>query len=138
MGFHSRSRPRSGARRRGRSWRAGVLMSWWWPRTASCCRPRYLHSRHWVASTSTHPFSRAGAAPVERAILAGDPYTGITIMQMDAGLDTGPVLLQRRIEITREHTGGSLRAELAALGAETLLDVLTELTAGTLTARPQP
>ena len=79
-----------------------------------------------------------GAAPIERAILAGDRCTGITIMQMDAGLDTGSVLLQRGIEISRAHTGGSLRAELAALGAETLLEALTELTAGMLTARPQP
>ena len=79
-----------------------------------------------------------GAAPIERAILAGDRSTGITIMRMDAGLDTGPVLLQRGIGISRTHTGGSLRAELAALGAETLLEALAGLTAGTLTARPQP
>jgi methionyl-tRNA formyltransferase len=78
-----------------------------------------------------------GAAPIERAILAGDRRTGITIMQMDAGLDTGPVLLQRDIEISRASTGGSLRAELAALGAETLLEALSALAAGTLTARPQ-
>ena len=47
-----------------------------------------------------------GAAPIQRAILAGDSETGVTIMQMDAGLDTGPVLLQRRVAITRDHTGG--------------------------------
>ena len=79
-----------------------------------------------------------GAAPIERAILAGDNRTGITIMQMDAGLDTGPVLLQRGIEISRAYTGGSLRAELAALGAETLLEALSGLAAGTLSRRPQP
>ncbi len=79
-----------------------------------------------------------GAAPVERAILAGDSCTGVTIMKLDAGLDTGPVLLQRRVEITRTHTGGSLRAELAALGAEALLEALAGLAAGTLTARAQP
>ena len=78
-----------------------------------------------------------GAAPVERAILAGDRYTGITIMQMDAGLDTGPVLLQRRVEISRTHTGGSLRAELAVLGAQTLLEALSGRAAGTLIAEPQ-
>ena len=79
-----------------------------------------------------------GAAPVERAILAGDRYTGITIMQMDAGLDTGPVLLQRRIEITRAHTGGSLRADLSVLGAATLLEALSGRAEGALIALPQP
>jgi methionyl-tRNA formyltransferase len=79
-----------------------------------------------------------GAAPIERAILAGDPYTGITIMRLDAGLDTGPILLQRRVGITRSHTGGSLREELAALGAETLLPALSGLAAGELIARDQP
>jgi len=79
-----------------------------------------------------------GAAPIERAIQAGDRRTGITIMQMDAGLDTGPVLLQRDIEISRASTGGSLRAELAALGAETLLEALSALATSTLTPRPQP
>jgi len=78
-----------------------------------------------------------GAAPIERAILAGDSLTGISIMQMDAGLDTGPVLLQRRIEISRAHTGGSLRTELAVLGAATLLEALSGLAAGTLTPEPQ-
>jgi methionyl-tRNA formyltransferase len=79
-----------------------------------------------------------GAAPIERAILAGDPYTGITIMRLDAGLDTGPILLQRRVGISRFHTGGSLREELAALGAETLLPALSGLAAGELIARDQP
>jgi methionyl-tRNA formyltransferase len=79
-----------------------------------------------------------GAAPIERAILVGDRFTGISIMQMDAGLDTGAVLLQRRLEISPEHTGGTLRAELAALGASTLLEALTGRAAGTLTAQPQP
>jgi methionyl-tRNA formyltransferase len=79
-----------------------------------------------------------GAAPIERAILAGDPFTGVTIMQMDAGLDTGPVLLQRRVEVSRAHTGGSLRAELAVLGAATLLEALSGVAAGRLVAQPQP
>jgi len=78
-----------------------------------------------------------GAAPIERAILAGDRFTGISIMQMEAGLDTGPVLLQRRVEISRAHTGGSLRAELAVLGAATLLEALSELAAGRLIVQPQ-
>ena len=79
-----------------------------------------------------------GPAPVERAILAGDRSTGITIMQMDAGLDTGPMLLQRPVEISRAHTGGSLRAELAVLGAATLLEALSGRAAGTLIGKRQP
>jgi methionyl-tRNA formyltransferase len=79
-----------------------------------------------------------GAAPVERAILAGDSSTGVTIMQLDVGLDTGPILLQRRIEISRSHTGGSLRAELAALGAEALLEALTGVVNGASIPRAQP
>ena len=79
-----------------------------------------------------------GAAPVERAILAGDASTGVTIMQLDAGLDTGPILLQRRVDILRTHTGGSLRAELAVLGAGALLEALSGIASGVLTARPQP
>ena len=79
-----------------------------------------------------------GAAPVERAILAGDRWTGISIMQMDAGLDTGPVLLQRRVEISRAHTGGALRAELAVLGAQMLLEAMSGRAAGTLIGEPQP
>ena len=79
-----------------------------------------------------------GAAPVQRAILAGDRDTGVSIMQMDAGLDTGPVLLERRIAIRPDQTGGSLHDALAALGAEALLEALDGLAAGTLRARPQP
>jgi methionyl-tRNA formyltransferase len=79
-----------------------------------------------------------GAAPVQRAILADDRETGISIMQMDAGLDTGPVLLERRIAIRPDHTGGSLHDELAALGADALIEALDGLAAGTLRARTQP
>ena len=78
-----------------------------------------------------------GAAPVERAILAGDECTGVSIMQLDAGLDTGPLLLTRRIPISRAHTGGSLRLELAAIGADALLEALSGVAAGTLIAHPQ-
>jgi len=59
-------------------------------------------------------------------------------MQLDAGLDTGPILLQQRVEILRTHTGGSLRAELAVLGAGALLEALSGIASGVLTARPQP
>src|SRR5207249_10666187 len=79
-----------------------------------------------------------GAAPIERAILAGDTETGVSIMQMDAGLDTGPVLLQRRLAVSRSHTAGSLGAELSRLGAAALLEALEGLEAGTSRATPQP
>jgi methionyl-tRNA formyltransferase len=79
-----------------------------------------------------------GAAPVERAILAGDLCTGVTIMQLDQGLDTGPVLLQRPVEISRAHTGGTLRRELAVLGAQLLLEGLEGLGSGTLVGQIQP
>jgi methionyl-tRNA formyltransferase len=78
-----------------------------------------------------------GAAPIQRAILAGDAETGISIMLMDAGLDTGPVLLKRRLSIAENDTGGSLHDKLAALGAPALLEALEGLAAGTLRAEPQ-
>jgi methionyl-tRNA formyltransferase len=78
-----------------------------------------------------------GAAPVQRAILAGDTQTGISIMQMDAGLDTGPVLLERRIALRRDHTAGTLQAELAQHGAAALLEALAGVAAGTLRAQAQ-
>jgi methionyl-tRNA formyltransferase len=65
-----------------------------------------------------------GAAPIERALLAGDATTGVTIMQMDPGLDTGAILLQEAVRISAEDTAGSLRERLAALGARLLLRVL--------------
>jgi methionyl-tRNA formyltransferase len=65
-----------------------------------------------------------GAAPVQRAIEAGDPETGIAIMRMEAGLDTGPVLLQRSMPIEPHHTAGSLTEALARLGAECIVTAL--------------
>ncbi|GAC1457094.1 MAG: methionyl-tRNA formyltransferase [Steroidobacteraceae bacterium] len=79
-----------------------------------------------------------GAAPVQRAILAGDTESGVSIMQMDAGLDTGPVLLQRRCAISPQHTGGVLHDELSVLGAEALIAALDGLEQGSLTGVPQP
>jgi methionyl-tRNA formyltransferase len=79
-----------------------------------------------------------GAAPIERALLAGDAATGISIMQMDAGLDTGPILLQRRIDIGPEATGGSLAATLSQLGATALVETLEGLERGILRPQPQP
>jgi methionyl-tRNA formyltransferase len=78
-----------------------------------------------------------GAAPVERAIEAGDIQTGITIMQMDEGLDTGAILLARSCQITDGDTGDSLRERLGELGAGALLEALQGLRDGTLSAKPQ-
>ncbi len=79
-----------------------------------------------------------GAAPVERAILAGDTETGISIMQMDAGLDTGPVLHKIATAIDARERGGSLREALGKLGAEAVLEVLARLERGDrITAVPQ-
>lgn len=79
-----------------------------------------------------------GAAPIQRAIAAGDAKTGITIMQMDAGLDTGPILLQRELDIAPDDTAGSLHDKLANLGADSILAVLDRLEAGDLAATAQP
>ena len=76
-----------------------------------------------------------GAAPIQRAILAGDAETGVCIMRMETGLDTGPVLLERRVAIGPRDTAGSLTERLAALGAATVVDALEQL--GTLVPRPQ-
>ncbi|MGB6486893.1 MAG: methionyl-tRNA formyltransferase, partial [Steroidobacteraceae bacterium] len=79
-----------------------------------------------------------GAAPVERALLAGDTTTGVTIMQMDAGLDTGPILLQRAVAIGPLDTGPDLRAKLAAEGGLLLLEALQGLAVGSLHPSAQP
>jgi len=78
-----------------------------------------------------------GAAPVAAAILAGDESAGITIMQMDAGLDTGPILSQRSLSITPDDTRESLTTRLALLGADLLRDTLPAWFAGDLEPRPQ-
>jgi len=91
----------------------------------------------WNVHASLLPRWR-GAAPIQRAILAGDSETGVCVMQMEAGLDTGPVLLERRIDIGADDTGGSLHDKLAALGAASLREALQRLLRGeTLTPRPQ-
>jgi methionyl-tRNA formyltransferase len=79
-----------------------------------------------------------GAAPVQRAIEAGDSRTGITLMQMDAGLDTGDMLRARALDITDDDTAGSLSARLAALGAGMIVDSLHALAGGGLPRTPQP
>lgn len=72
-----------------------------------------------------------GAAPIQRALLAGDTESGVSIMQMDSALDTGPIVLQRRLAIAAGATGGSLHDALAPLGAAALLEALAALAAGT-------
>ncbi|MCL2876832.1 MAG: methionyl-tRNA formyltransferase, partial [Betaproteobacteria bacterium] len=79
-----------------------------------------------------------GAAPIQRAIEAGDAETGITIMQMDVGLDTGPMLLRRKVAIAPEDTAASLHDKLAHLGAEAIIEALARLEAGDLPAETQP
>lgn len=77
-----------------------------------------------------------GAAPIQRAIEAGDAQTGITIMRMDAGLDTGPMLLDQALPIGADETAGTLHDRLAALGARLIVEVLADH--GALQARAQP
>jgi methionyl-tRNA formyltransferase len=79
-----------------------------------------------------------GAAPVQRAVLAGDAGTGVTIMQLDAGLDTGPTYAQRALPIAPHATSGELAAELARLGAAALIEVIAAIEAGRAQAVPQP
>jgi len=79
-----------------------------------------------------------GAAPIQRALLAGDAVTGITIMRMEAGLDTGPMLAGRAIDIEGRDTGGSLHDRLAVLGAALLRETLDALACGPLPETPQP
>ena len=92
----------------------------------------------WNVHASLLPRWR-GAAPIQRAIEAGDNETGVCLMQMEKGLDTGPVLLSQRIAIGDTETGGQLHDRLAALGAQTLADGLGLLRAGMRpVAKPQP
>jgi len=79
-----------------------------------------------------------GAAPIQRALLAGDPATGISIMRMQAGLDTGPVLLQEEIPISDEDTAGTLHDRLAMLGARLIVRTLDRLELGEIEGAPQP
>jgi methionyl-tRNA formyltransferase len=79
-----------------------------------------------------------GAAPIQRAVLAGDQHTGITIMQMDAGLDTGPMLLVRGAPIGPRESAGSLHDRLATLGAAAIVAAIVDWQAGRITPQPQP
>ena len=79
-----------------------------------------------------------GAAPIQRAILAGDAATGVTIMRMEAGLDTGPALAARAVDISPLDTAGSLHDRLALLGGELLCQALDALASGRVSEVPQP
>jgi len=79
-----------------------------------------------------------GAAPINAAILAGDEETGVTIMQMDAGMDTGPMLAKRSIRLTRDDTAGSVFQALSTLGADLLLETRPVYLSGELQPVPQP
>jgi methionyl-tRNA formyltransferase len=98
-------------------------------------RPDTLYAAHegaWNVHASLLPKYR-GAAPVERAIMNRETETGVTIMRMDEGLDTGPIALQRPTAITPEITGGELAALLAHIGADAIVESLTLLETGNLT-----
>jgi methionyl-tRNA formyltransferase len=79
-----------------------------------------------------------GAAPIQRALLAGDRETGITVMQMDAGLDTGAMLSQHPLAIAADDDARSLHDKLAAMGAQAIVAALADLAAGRVQPRPQP
>ena len=78
-----------------------------------------------------------GAAPVQHAILAGDPVTGVTIMQIDDGLDTGPVLARAEVRIGADENAGTLGQRLSELGARLLIPTLVDLDAGRIAREPQ-
>jgi methionyl-tRNA formyltransferase len=79
-----------------------------------------------------------GAAPINRAVMAGDRETGVMVMRMGEGLDTGPVALAERIQITPDATAGDMHDALARLGADLMVRALGALERGTLTLTPQP
>jgi methionyl-tRNA formyltransferase len=102
-------------------------------------RPDTLYAARlgaWNVHASLLPKYR-GAAPVERAIMNGEHQTGVSIIHMDEGLDTGPIALQRTVEIPPDMTGGELTKILASVGAEAVVEVLSSIEAGTVTLTPQ-
>jgi len=103
--------------------------------------PRTLLDGHRFGGVNVHasllPRWR-GAAPIARAILAGDPVTGVCVMKMEVGLDTGPVYARREVAIDAEATAAGLTQTLAIAGAEELVAVLAALERGAAAATPQP
>jgi methionyl-tRNA formyltransferase len=79
-----------------------------------------------------------GPSPIQWALVCGDRVTGVTTMLLDEGMDTGPILLQRRVEVAPTETADQLAVRLAAVGAELVVETLDGLEAGSLTPRPQP
>lgn len=79
-----------------------------------------------------------GAAPINAAILAGDEETGVTIMKMDVGLDTGPMLAKRSLRLAPDHTAGAVTQALSTLGADLLIETLPDYLAGKIVPTPQP
>jgi methionyl-tRNA formyltransferase len=97
-------------------------------------RPNTLYAASegaWNVHASLLPKYR-GAAPIERSIMAGEPESGVTIIRMDEGLDTGPMALQRPLPIPPDMTGGELSELLAGLGTEAVVEVLNQIEAGTV------
>ena len=90
----------------------------------------------WNVHASLLPAYR-GAAPVERAIMAGETHSGVSIMRMEEGLDTGPVALRRKVEIPPEMTGGELLRELAEVGARAIVELLDLLQFGEVALEAQ-
>ncbi len=78
-----------------------------------------------------------GAAPIQRSVMAGDKESGVTIMQMELGLDTGPMLLVSTVQLAENETGGSLHDRLSTLGATALMDALPGIADGSLQGQPQ-
>ncbi len=96
------------------------------------------YARHGAVNVHASLLPRwRGAAPIARALLAGDQRSGVSIMQMEAGLDTGPVLLRRACPIEPDDTAATLHDRLAALGAEALIEVVADLPAYRAAAEPQ-
>src|SRR5215208_3106254 len=94
--------------------------------------------RFWAASISTPRSCRAGAARIQRAVMAGDWETGVAVMRMEEGLDTGPVAMVERVAIPPDMTAGELHDRLMALGADLMVRALAALSRGALSFTPQP
>ena len=78
-----------------------------------------------------------GAAPIQWAVINGDPVTGVTIQQMDIGVDTGDIIVTKELAIAEDETGGGLFDKLAVIGAEACIEALTQIENGTATRTPQ-
>ena len=101
-------------------------------------RPVLEHPRYGAINIHASLLPRwRGATPIQRALLAGDQDTGVSIMQMDTGLDTGPVLMQEKIPILEDDTMGTLHDRLAELGAKLIVQALDASEAGVVKATPQ-